>query len=172
MVVALVLFVVSLVIRAGNPTDRTIAFALLVIGYLVISLGAAVGGDLVFLIGTHVNRHAWRGAGTKWVAVDLGGLPDIPEGGPTKVKAGINDLVVIRNGDTILALHAQCAHAGRPARRGHARQRPDRVPVARLAVPPRQRPCRPRPGDVRPAGLRGSAGPDAGWEARRAAALT
>jgi nitrite reductase/ring-hydroxylating ferredoxin subunit/uncharacterized membrane protein len=112
MVVALVFFAISLVIRAGNPTDRTVAFALLLIGYLVISLGAAIGGDLVYLIGTHVNRHAWRGAGTKWVAVDLGGLADIPEGGPTKLKAGINDLVVIRNGDQILALHNQCAHAG------------------------------------------------------------
>jgi nitrite reductase/ring-hydroxylating ferredoxin subunit/uncharacterized membrane protein len=118
MVVALVLFTISLLIRAGNPTDRTVAFALLVLGYLVISLGAAIGGDLVYLIGTHVNRHAWRGAGVKWVAVDLGGLPDIPEGGPTKVKAGINDLAVIRNGDQILALHAQCAHAGGPIHEG------------------------------------------------------
>jgi nitrite reductase/ring-hydroxylating ferredoxin subunit len=118
MVVALVLFAISLVIRAGNPTDRTIAFALLLIGYLVIALGAAIGGDLVYLIGTHVNRHAWRGAGAKWVAVDLGGMPDIPEGGPTKVKAGINDLVVVRNGDQILALHAQCAHAGGPLAEG------------------------------------------------------
>src|SRR4029079_15130069 len=102
------------VIRAGNPTDRTVAFALLVIGYLVIAVGALVGGDLVYLIGAHVNRHAWRGAGAKWVAVDLGGLPDVPEGGPTKLKAGINDLVVVRNGDQILALHAHCPHAGAP----------------------------------------------------------
>ena len=118
MVVALVFFAISLVIRAGNPTDRTVAFALLLVGYLVIALGAAIGGDLVYLIGTHVNRHAWRGSGAKWVAVDLGGLPDIPEGGPTKVKAGINDLVVVRNGDQILALHAQCAHAGGPLAEG------------------------------------------------------
>ncbi len=118
MVVSLVFFAISLVIRAGNPTDRTVAFALLVIGYLVISIGALVGGDLVYLIGTHVNRHAWRGAGAKWIAVDLGGLPDIPEGGPTKLKAGINDLVVVRNGDQILALHAQCAHAGGPLAEG------------------------------------------------------
>ena len=118
MTVALVLLLVSLAVRAGNPTDRTVAFALFVLGYLVVTAGAAVGGDLVFLIGTHVNRHAWRSAGAKWVAVDLGGLPDIPEGGPTKVKAGINDLVVVRNGDTILALHAQCAHAGGPLAEG------------------------------------------------------
>jgi nitrite reductase/ring-hydroxylating ferredoxin subunit/uncharacterized membrane protein len=118
MVVALVFFTISLIIRAGNPTDRTVAFVLLIIGYLVISAGAFVGGDLVYLIGTHVNRHAWRGAGAKWVAVDLSGLPDIPEGGPTRVKAGINELAVIRNGDTILALHAQCAHAGGPLGEG------------------------------------------------------
>lgn len=118
MVVALVVLLLSLVVRAGNPTDRTIAFALFLLGYLIVTAGAAVGGDLVFLIGTHVNRHAWRGAGAKWVAVDLGDLPDIPEGGPTKVKAGSNDLVVVRNGDTILALHAQCAHAGGPLAAG------------------------------------------------------
>jgi nitrite reductase/ring-hydroxylating ferredoxin subunit/uncharacterized membrane protein len=118
MVVALVFFAISLVIRAGNPTDRMVAFALLVVGYLVVTLGAAIGGDLVYLIGTNVNRHSWRGAGAKWVAVDLGGLADIPEGGPTKVKAGINDLAVVRNGDTILALHAQCAHAGGPLAEG------------------------------------------------------
>jgi nitrite reductase/ring-hydroxylating ferredoxin subunit/uncharacterized membrane protein len=118
MILALLVFVVSLVIRSGNPTDRTVAFALLVVGYLVVTLGAGIGGDLVYLIGTHVNRHAWRGAGAKWVKVDLGALPDIPEGGPTKLKAGINDLVVIRNGPTILALHAQCAHAGGPLAEG------------------------------------------------------
>ena len=118
MVIALVLFAISLVIRAGDPTDRTVPFVLLVIGYLVIALGATIGGDLVYLIGTNVNRHAWRGAGAKWVAVELGGLPDIPEGGPTRLKAGINDLVVVRNGDSILALHAQCAHAGGPLAEG------------------------------------------------------
>ena len=118
MVVALLIFTISLVIRAGNPSDRSVPFVLLVIGYLVIALGALIGGDLVYLIGTHVNRHAWRGAGAKWVAVDLGGLADIPEGGPTRLKAGINDLVVIRNGDSILALHAQCAHAGGPLPEG------------------------------------------------------
>lgn len=118
MTTALVLFAVSLVIRAGNPIDRAVPFVLLVIGYLVISVGAAVGGDLVYLIGTNVNRHAWRGAGAKWIALDLGDLPDIPEGGPTKAKAGINTLILIRTGDTILALHETCAHAGGPLAEG------------------------------------------------------
>jgi nitrite reductase/ring-hydroxylating ferredoxin subunit/uncharacterized membrane protein len=118
MVVALVVFVVSLAMRAGNPPDRTIPFALLLIGYLIVAFAAEVGGDLVYLIGTHVNRHAWRGGGAKWIKVDLGDLPDIPEGGPTKLKVGINDIVVVRNGDSILALHAQCSHAGGPLHEG------------------------------------------------------
>ena len=118
MVVALGIYALSLLIRSGNPPDRLLPIALSVVGYLLLSLGAAIGGDLVYLIGTHVNRHAWRGAGVKWVPLDLGGLPDIPQGGPTKLKAGINELAVIRDGDRILAVHAQCAHAGGPLAEG------------------------------------------------------
>jgi nitrite reductase/ring-hydroxylating ferredoxin subunit/uncharacterized membrane protein len=118
MVVTLVLYTISLVIRSGNPSDRLLPIVVAIAGYLLLALAAAIGGDLVYLIGTHVNRHAWRGAGTKWVALDLGGLPDIPEGGPTRLKAGINELAVIRDGDRILALHAQCAHAGGPLAEG------------------------------------------------------
>ena len=118
MVTALVVYVISLVIRAGDPVNRALPIGLAIVGYLILTLGANIGGDLVYLVGTNVNRHAWRGAGSKWVTIDLGGLPDIPQGGPTKVKAGINELAVIREGDRILALHAQCAHAGGPLAEG------------------------------------------------------
>ena len=115
---ALVLYLASLLIRNGQPADRMLPIALSVLAYLILSLGAMIGGDLVYLIGTHVNRHAWRGAGAKWIKLDLGGLADIPEGGPTKLKAGINELAVIRDGQRILAVHAQCAHAGGPLAEG------------------------------------------------------
>ena len=118
MVVALVVYTISLVVRSGNPPDRLIPIVLAVVGYLLVSLGAMIGGDLVYLVGTHVNRHAWRGGGAKWIKLDLGDLPDIPEGGPTKLRAGINELAVVRNGDRILAVHAQCAHAGGPLAEG------------------------------------------------------
>jgi nitrite reductase/ring-hydroxylating ferredoxin subunit/uncharacterized membrane protein len=118
MVVALVLYVISLAIRSGSPADRLAPVLIALVGYLLLSLGAAIGGDLVYLIGTHVNRHAWRGAGVTWIKVDLGELDDIPEGGPTKLKAGINELAVVREGDRILAVHAQCAHAGGPLAEG------------------------------------------------------
>lgn len=118
MVIALVLYLVSLFVRSGSPVDRLVPVLFSAAGYLLVTLGAAIGGDLVYLIGTHVNRHAWRGPGAKWIALDLGGLPDIPEGGPTKLRAGINELAVIREGERILAVHAQCAHAGGPLAEG------------------------------------------------------
>jgi nitrite reductase/ring-hydroxylating ferredoxin subunit/uncharacterized membrane protein len=118
MVVTLVLYTISLLVRAGNPPDRVVAIVVAFVGYLLLALAAAIGGDLVYLIGTHVNRHAWRGAGAKWIKLELGELADIPEGGPTKLKAGINELAVVRDGDRILAVHAQCAHAGGPLAEG------------------------------------------------------
>lgn len=118
MVVSYLVLVLSFALRMGGAADRTLPAILAIVGFGTISLGAAIGGDLVYLIGTHVNRHAWRGAGAKWIALDLGGLPDIPEGGPTKLKAGINELAVIREGERILAVHAQCAHAGGPLAEG------------------------------------------------------
>lgn len=118
MVVSYALLILSFALRSGGAPDRTLPAILAIVAFGTISLGAAIGGDLVYLIGTHVNRHAWRGAGAKWIALDLGGLPDIPEGGPTKLRAGINDLVVIREGERILAVHAQCAHAGGPLAEG------------------------------------------------------
>ena len=68
-----------------------------------------------------VSRHAFRGAGTKWIRLDTGDVTDLatlPEATPTKAKAGINDLVLVRIADTIHALHAACAHAGGPLAQG------------------------------------------------------
>jgi nitrite reductase/ring-hydroxylating ferredoxin subunit/uncharacterized membrane protein len=118
MVVALVVYLASLGIRAGEPLDRTVPVALSWIGFLILSAGAYVGGDVVFVFGNMVNRHAWRGSGAKWIALEPEGGDEIAEGKPVKAKLGINNLVLIRQGETILALHEQCAHAGGPLSQG------------------------------------------------------
>ena len=121
MVVALVLLVISAVLRAGGPADRTVPVALSIVGFLLVSAGAFVGGDVVYVLGNMVNRHAFRGAGTKWIRLDTGDVADLaalPAATPTKMRAGINDLVVVRLGDTVHALHAVCAHAGGPLDEG------------------------------------------------------
>jgi nitrite reductase/ring-hydroxylating ferredoxin subunit/uncharacterized membrane protein len=121
MTVGLVVLLVSLVARAGDPADRTIPIALSIVGLLVLTAGAFVGGDVVYVLGNMVSRHAFRGAGTKWIKLDTGVVADLaalPEATPTKMRAGINDLVVVRIGDTVQALHAVCAHAGGPLEKG------------------------------------------------------
>jgi nitrite reductase/ring-hydroxylating ferredoxin subunit/uncharacterized membrane protein len=121
MVAALFVLIVSAVLRAGGPADRTVPIALSIIGFLIVTAGAFVGGDVAYLFGNMVSRHAFRGAGTKWVRLDTGSVGDLaqlPEATPTKMRAGANDLVVVRMGDAIRTLHAVCAHAGGPLSEG------------------------------------------------------
>lgn len=121
MVVALIVLVVSLVLRAGDPLDRALPIALSLIGFLIVTGGAYVGGDVVYVFGNMVSRHAFRGAGTKWIKLETGDATDLgalPEATPTKARAGINDLVLVRIGGSIHALHAVCAHAGGPLAQG------------------------------------------------------
>jgi nitrite reductase/ring-hydroxylating ferredoxin subunit/uncharacterized membrane protein len=118
MVVALVVYLVSLWLRLASPAapDRTIAIATQLIAYAIMLAGAYVGGELVYTLGNMVNRHAWRfGPKSEWTKLDL---TDIPENTPTAAKAGAQQLVVVRLGDTVHALHAQCAHAGGPLAQG------------------------------------------------------
>jgi nitrite reductase/ring-hydroxylating ferredoxin subunit len=121
MVVTLVILIVSAVMRWGAPVDRTVPIALSIIGFVLISIGAFVGGDVAYVFGNMVSRHAFRGPGTKWVALDMGSVTDLkalPEATPTKMRAGINDLLVVRMGDTVHAMHNVCAHAGGPLNEG------------------------------------------------------
>jgi nitrite reductase/ring-hydroxylating ferredoxin subunit/uncharacterized membrane protein len=121
MVIALVILVISLGLRASSGSDRTIPIGLSILAFLIVSAGAYVGGDVVFVLGNMVNRHAFRGAGTKWVKLDAGEVTDLStlaEVTPTKARAGINDLVLVRIGDRVHALHAVCAHAGGPLAQG------------------------------------------------------
>jgi nitrite reductase/ring-hydroxylating ferredoxin subunit/uncharacterized membrane protein len=121
MVVTLVILIASALIRAGGPTDRALPIALSIIGFLLITAGAFVGGDVVYVFGNMVSRHAFRGAGTKWVKLDTGSITDLaalPEATPTKMRAGINDLLVVRIGDTVHVMHNVCAHAGGPLSEG------------------------------------------------------
>lgn len=121
MVIALVFVVGSLILRAGDPVDRTIPAIISLVAFLLLAAGAFVGGDVVYVFGNMVSRHAFRGAGAKWIKLDLGDLPDlmsIPEATPTKARAGINDLVLVRSGETVHVLHAVCAHAGGPLPQG------------------------------------------------------
>jgi nitrite reductase/ring-hydroxylating ferredoxin subunit/uncharacterized membrane protein len=120
MLVALVGYLISFYERTGKGDVSTLAVWSSISSFLILSAGAYVGGDVVYMLGNMVNRHAFRGAGTKWIALEPAELDDgrIPEGRPVKARLGINQLVLIRQGETILALHDTCAHAGGPLNEG------------------------------------------------------
>ncbi|HEY7600661.1 MAG TPA: Rieske (2Fe-2S) protein [Candidatus Limnocylindrales bacterium] len=117
MVIAIVVLLVSVAMRLGAPVgDRSVAIGLALVGFLIVSASAWVGGEVVYALGNMVNRHAWRfGTSAEWARLDV---DDIPEGKPTAAKAGAHSLVVVRQGETIHALHAQCAHANGPLAKG------------------------------------------------------
>lgn len=117
MLVAFVVYLASIALRAGGPSDRTAPVVLSIVAYLVLGAGAYVGGDVVYVFGNMVSRHAFRGTGTKWVALDVPG-GELAEGVPTRAKAGTNTLALVRSGETVLALHDVCAHAGGPLSEG------------------------------------------------------
>jgi nitrite reductase/ring-hydroxylating ferredoxin subunit/uncharacterized membrane protein len=123
MLTALVLYVVSLALRlgSGQAVVSTAGIWTSILAFLVLSSAAYVGGDVVYVLGNMVNRHAFRGAGTKWIALEpaeTDGDGGIPEGKLVKAKLGINQLVLVRQGEQILALHDTCAHAGGPLNEG------------------------------------------------------
>ena len=108
MLLALVLYVVSYVMRLGGIPSAAEVW-LSVIGFLIVITSAYVGGELVYNLGTQVDRHAWRGGGAKWAALDV---TDVPPDKPVKAKAGAQTLVVVRRGKDLNALHDVCAHQG------------------------------------------------------------
>jgi nitrite reductase/ring-hydroxylating ferredoxin subunit/uncharacterized membrane protein len=117
MVIALVIYLISLVLRLGDSIgDRTVPIVLSIIAYLFLAFGAWVGGEVVYGFGNMVNRHAWRfGSKSSWIKLDV---TEIPENTPTAAKAGAQTLVVVRQGDTVYAMHSVCAHAGGPLPEG------------------------------------------------------
>lgn len=109
MLTALALYALSLWIREASWTDRGVAVWLSVAGYVVLAVGAYIGGELVYGLGNMVDRHAFRSFSAKWQPLEL---PGADENTPLKAKAGAQTLVVVRRGDRIFALHDVCAHQG------------------------------------------------------------
>jgi nitrite reductase/ring-hydroxylating ferredoxin subunit/uncharacterized membrane protein len=91
----------------GGPGSIEVPLA--AVGYVLLAVGAYLGGDLVFRMGMQVDRHAWRDAGDKWRPLDI---TDVPADTPTKAKAGGQTLVVVRHGEKLFALHDTCSHQG------------------------------------------------------------
>ncbi len=118
MVLSLLAYLASLAIRAGDPADRWAAIALSLVGYALVVAGAYVGGRVVFALGNMVSRHVFGPRGGRWIALDLDTAIELADGVPGRARAGVESLLIVRQGATIHALHEKCAHAGGPLSEG------------------------------------------------------
>ena len=115
-IVATLGFGISLWLRLADSHDA--GFWLLLISYLVVSVGAYIGGHVVFKYGYMVNHNAFsRGKRAKDFTAVLPAA-SLPDATPTKAMLGATALVLVRRGDVVHALRETCSHAGGPLSEG------------------------------------------------------
>jgi nitrite reductase/ring-hydroxylating ferredoxin subunit/uncharacterized membrane protein len=109
-------FAFSTIQRLNGNHD--IAFWGLLVGYAIISVGAYIGGHIVYKYGYAVNVNAFsRGKRAKEFTPVLPAA-DLPEGTPTKAMFGSTAVMLVRRGDVVHALKHTCSHAGGPLAEG------------------------------------------------------
>ena len=112
--IALIGAFVALLARADG-----LAGWLIVAGFLILSVGAFIGGHVVFKYGYMVNHNAFaRGRKAKEFTAVLPAA-DLADATPTQAMLGTTALLIVRRGDLVFALKDTCSHAGGPLSKGH-----------------------------------------------------
>jgi nitrite reductase/ring-hydroxylating ferredoxin subunit/uncharacterized membrane protein len=115
-IIAVVIFFISLLQRLGGGHDA--AFWVALLAYLVISVGAFIGGHVVFKYGYMVNHNAFTRGKRASEFTPIMPEAELPEATPTKAAFGATSVVVVRRGDVVYALKETCSHAGGPLSQG------------------------------------------------------
>ncbi|TMB80018.1 MAG: Rieske 2Fe-2S domain-containing protein [Chloroflexi bacterium] len=110
MTAVLLIELVSLGMRLGAPGLRPGAIVLSTVAWLIVLVGAYVGGHLTFGIGSAVNHNAFFDGPKEYVKV--GTRDDFPEGQMRRVEANGLPVLIVRQGGLLHAMGAVCAHAG------------------------------------------------------------
>jgi nitrite reductase/ring-hydroxylating ferredoxin subunit/uncharacterized membrane protein len=115
-IVATAGFGVSLVQRMGDAHDA--AFWVLLVAYLVVSVGGYIGGHIVYKYGYMVNWNAFARGKRAPQFQPLMAAMDLPEETPTKAAFGTTSVMLVRRGDVVHALKETCSHLGGPLSKG------------------------------------------------------
>lgn len=116
MTFVVLLEIASLAMRLSAPSTRLVAIVLSSLAWLIVLLGAYLGGHLTFGIGTAVNHNAFTAGPSEFVRV--GSRDDFPEGEMRRVDAGGLPVVITRRAGLLYAMGAVCSHAGGPLNEG------------------------------------------------------
>lgn len=112
--VALALYTRSWLARRRGAWFRGVVLGLLGAG--AATVGGYLGAHLVYRKGVGADRNAWKEEVTDWV--DVGEQVDLGEGGHRVVKAGDDDVLLVRRGLDVAAISNVCGHAGGPLDEG------------------------------------------------------
>lgn len=116
-VTALILYVISAVIRFQQASNESVVAAILgFVGLVVVLVAAYLGGDMVFTKGTGVNHTAWE-AGTEGYEAVLP-VESVQENKLYRVTVAGVPVVLMRLGEQLYAISATCSHAGGPLDEG------------------------------------------------------
>lgn len=113
-VVAVACYTASLVLRRRGKRFKGVAVSMLGAG--AATVGGYLGGHLSYRNGVNVDRNAWTHGVSKWTEVMA--ETDLRPGEPAVVKAGDEDVMLVRDGAGIFAIGATCSHAGGPLPEG------------------------------------------------------
>jgi len=101
---------------ARRRGDRTSGIALSTLGLGINLASAWIGGDLAYDLGIGVDHNAFQQPPDDWT--DVAGLAELPQGKPTRVEADGTPVMLLRQGEEILAIGATCPHLGGPLDEG------------------------------------------------------
>lgn len=119
-IAATILFAISFfILWSNNWTIGLGDFIPALVGYLIVTVGAFIGGSLVFRRGVMINRNAYRSGPDKFIPVLP--LDQLPEGTLKRVQANGQPVLVARQGEQVYAIGAVCSHYGGPLEEGKLR---------------------------------------------------
>ena len=113
-ITATTLYGASWVLRSRGARPAGIALSLT--GYGLASVSAMLGGDLSYRLGIGVSRVAFDEPSTDWR--DALPLDDLVDGALTRVEVDGEAIVLLREGESIVAASATCTHVGGPLDEG------------------------------------------------------
>jgi nitrite reductase/ring-hydroxylating ferredoxin subunit/uncharacterized membrane protein len=114
---ALVLYIISFVLRLGAPTGESVGAAIIgFLGAASVLVAAYLGGNMVFGKGTGVNHTAWQEGSHEYAPV----LPvaEMPENTLRRVEVAGVPVVLLKSRGKYFAIAATCSHAGGPLDEG------------------------------------------------------
>jgi nitrite reductase/ring-hydroxylating ferredoxin subunit/uncharacterized membrane protein len=119
-IIGTLLFIIALIMLYASQWQVSMAnFVPAFVGYLVVSVGAYLGGALVFRLGTMVNRNAYRSGPKEFTPVI--GFEELAENKPQRFDVKGQPVLLVRRGQRVYAIGAVCSHYGAPLEQGTLR---------------------------------------------------